>query len=296
MSDKVVQIYSVLSKNRYNRATPNRPDAIKLILQDAVEKGRPVPFIGYWDCAAHQAGKTEHNTCRFLTQITDAVKKVYPPGMQMTFLLALAHSLMNGYDETALGDYQASMKNISKAYGFETLELTPFWDKHGISMGSIQSDVDARPPGWWNQVHDRKEIEERTSRRALIGQVLQTAQRYYVRNQMENRMLAEEFPDHIFSTFSRPGSSTLPDVPTFYFYSTGRGKSQAPWDMNPAQASVNKKIPPEKILIEPAKASKETGQAFADLARKSKAVWYTPAQMVYMWDQFAWDQKTVSLS
>ena len=228
--DKVIQIYNILKKRRYNRDTPYLENDLINRLRNFVNGNKPIKLVGFWGVGSkEEANLADVASCEFLAQLNEDIKKIYAPGIQFTFIFATLHGIHNGISKRVMSSYLSDIKILFKKFGFKFLDLEPLWKKYQISFKKINQILNAKKGNWWSQIENVAQIEKNAKNRnrrlgARIG-----AQKYYIMRDLEKKMLEQEFADSIFHAFSDTKlRNVLPNMPTLYFYAR-KGWSDTPW-------------------------------------------------------------------
>ena len=217
------RIIELLGSKKYSKTTPDNLNKFKQIVGNAINEKKPIKTVLHWGYLGNiDISKKERKSINFLKDLIDEIKKIYPPGLEVTILLSDAHAEMNGFDTGKIKKYYKLIEAVFTENGFAVQYLSVLWKKWGIGKTDIP-----------------KMQEE--SDQTLLDELLPSASRYYhgppeqgVKNyiamrRLENVHLQENFRDVIYFTYSRPEiKPVLPDMPTIYFYSR-KGFAEPPW-------------------------------------------------------------------
>ena len=231
VSDTTTKIFEILTKKRYNRDEPYLEDEIKERISFFIAKKKPIKLIGFWGVGPKSKSNWADVTCcEFLQKHNEEIEQIYPKGIEFTFIFSTPHGIHNGIEKDRINSYTKDIEKLFKKVGFKYIYLDKLWQKYNICFEKIDDILKQKPKGWWSKIENAKLLEENAKNRneKLIPKI--AAQKYYIMRNLEKEMLEKEFKDSIFSTFSGPRlRKVLPDMPTLYFYSWKKRKSNAPW-------------------------------------------------------------------
>lgn len=230
MEDVVSDILAVFKKRRYSRGTPHNAEEMAARLTRSIVRNEPIKLVGFWGVGPKPGpNRADEESCAFLNRLNDDIKKVYAPGIEFTFILAMEHGIYNGYQPEAIQSYTTGIQRLFGLYGFQYIHLSSLWKKYDISFEKIEHRFSAMPDGWWEEIGERHVIERNAANRNMRLPARLAAQRYFIMRQLEKKMFELEFPDHIFHAFSDPTlKDVLPDMPTLYLFSRNKW-SNTPW-------------------------------------------------------------------
>jgi pyoverdine/dityrosine biosynthesis protein Dit1 len=226
------EILEVLKKGKYRKDHPYQEDKIREKIDSYVLFNSPIKFIAYWGVGAkNNPNWADTATCEFLTEMNNDVKKVYPPGIDFNFVIATPYGFFNGIPEKNVSSYINEMKNIFRNFGFNFMELSSLWEKHGINFERIDAAFKEKEqdPGWWEKIENREILECNSKARNHRYTPIISAKKFFIMRQLEKKMQEEEFRNFVFHIFSHSGMrNIMPDIPTLYFFPR-KDWSDAPW-------------------------------------------------------------------
>lgn len=224
------KVYKILTKKRYNRDEPYLKDKLKDRFHYFISHNKPIKLVGFWGVGSKSKPNwADLASCEFLTKLNNEVKKVYPYGIEFTFIFATLHGIHNGIIKESIDSYTKKMEKILKKYGFKFVYLDSLWKKYGISFEKIDAIFGQKEKNWWNKIENHKTIEINAQNRNQRLSPKIAAQKYYIMRDLEKEMFEKEFSDSIFHAFSDSKlRNILPNLPTLYFFSR-KGWSDTPW-------------------------------------------------------------------
>lgn len=230
MNKLVEDIYGVLKRRHYNRGKPFHEKQLKQRVADFVSTHSPIDLVGFWGVGPKaSANWSDKESCDFLQHLNEQVATVYPPAIQFTFVFAEPHGTHNGIPMETMESYISDIKNLFTDYGFHHRHLQPLWDTYGISFEKIESLLQQKTDGWWEQVPNYKDIEHNAKHRNQRMPAIDGAQRYVIMRDLEKEMWEKEYSSAIFHAFSDSTlRGVLPNMPTLYFFAR-QGWSNTPW-------------------------------------------------------------------
>lgn len=208
-------LQAVLQSRRFNRYKPYGLDRVK---EDNIR------FVMYWGAL----GKTEawgrdFDTIRFLCKFRNEIKLKTGKNAGFAVLLADSHAMMNGIGNAQ--EYLWQVSNMLANSGFETVLVSSFWKKYGITAEMINGGKEKV------MVKSQKlmaRLKESASHH-FGGDAEEGWKTYYSMRLAEKGMIEREFADCIFLTYNSPDyREILPELPTLYIYADNRG-SEPPW-------------------------------------------------------------------
>jgi hypothetical protein len=122
------------------------------------------------------------------------------------------------------------MEKIMYEFNFRSIYLESLRKKYEITFKKIDELFEEKKGNWWNIIENHELIEHSAQERNFRLKPQIAAQKYYIMRNIEKEMLEKEFTDYIFHTFSDSRfRNVLPDLPTLYFFSIKKRRSDAPW-------------------------------------------------------------------
>jgi len=225
------KVFEILTKKRYNRDEPYLKNTIQERFHYFISHKKPIKLIGLWGAGPKSKPNwADLASCEFLSELNDEVQQVYSPGIEFTFIFATLHGVHNGVGKETIESYTKAMEKIFERFGFKFVYLDSLWEKYGISFEKIDTIFGQKSKNWWNGIENAQSIENDAKNRNYRLSPEIAAQKYYIMRNLEKEMLEKEFGDSIFHTFSDSKSrNVMPNLPTQYFYSIKRGRSDCPW-------------------------------------------------------------------
>src|SRR5262245_1640484 len=203
------------------------------IISEAVERGKPVPFVLYWGKGPRCRLDEPDATCLdYLAALARRVRGNYPPGAAMTLIFTDTHAELNGHSKQSAAEYFEAVATVARTRDFATCRL-------GELVRAANGMAIQMPPD--------SPLPEDTLRRLAVSAAKwyrgdaapeQAALAYYRMNMVEKRAVEIAFPRSIFVTFNGSEFRCLfPErLPIFYMYSLRRGVSVKPWFLPPVAA------------------------------------------------------------
>lgn len=231
--DLVSAICEILTKRKYNRSRAPLEEGVANCVSQSVNANTPIRLVGFWGAGQKTTrGSADEKSCLFFAKLNEEIKKIYPLGLEFTFIFATKHAEHNGYIGKGVDSYIQSVAEIFDEYSFKYVFLNNLWDKYGISFEKIDSVWTAKASDWWDSVSEKDSIEEKAGHRNKKYDAMTAAQKYYIMRDLEKDMLQTEFKGYIFHAFADPTmKQVLPNMPTLYFWGTEKWRSDAPWFM-----------------------------------------------------------------
>ncbi|MCL5411058.1 MAG: asparagine synthase-related protein [Patescibacteria group bacterium] len=222
LSQKVIEQFNTWS---FKREQPNDEEGIERVVEEAVGKNTPIPFVLYWGKGEkNTAGKQEIDALNMLENINDRIKQAYKPGAEFTLVFTDTHAVLNGYSEGGIQQYYSSVKILATERKINCLcmsEIAPL-DYDKLLIQSRELEINDRVLEILKESSSKH--YKRSSDHALGAKL------YYNQNQIEKSAAAKNFPKHIFMTYSSSAlNDILPELPIFYMYSMEKGTSIKPW-------------------------------------------------------------------
>lgn len=229
--NSALQVYETLRKKKYSRGEPYHKQELRRRLSYFTKNSRPIKLVGFWGVGPKSSSNwADEASCKFLAELDAEVKLNYQPGVAFTFVFSTLHGTHNGIDDGVINAYVDDMKGLFAEFGFRYMALEPLWKKYGISFKKVDQIFSKKAKGWWENIENSGILEEAAKKRNRRLDPRTAAQKYYIMRGLEKEMLEKEFADSIFHTFSDPNFRTvLPEMPTLYFYSWRKGRSDSPW-------------------------------------------------------------------
>jgi hypothetical protein len=230
-AEKVLQGFNTWA---FKREQPDNPPLMREFIAEAIQGGKPVPFVLYWGKGPRCRLDEPDTTCLdYLVALAQRVRGIYSPGAAITLIFTDTHAELNGHSLESTHEYFEAVESDACTRGFATCRL-------GDLVRAAASDANAPAPG-------DDPVPEDTLRRLGVsaakwyrgdGAPEDAAVTYYRMNMVERRAVELAFPRSIFVTFNGSELRCLfPErLPIFYMYSLRRGVSVKPWFLPPVVA------------------------------------------------------------
>lgn len=226
-SDTIIQIFS---RGKYSRDKPSHITKMRKLISDSLSRQVPIPLVGFWGVGSKRTPDVmDRETLNHLQELNQEVKKVYPPGLDMLFILADKHGDMNGVSAHAQNTYLKKIDSLLKKSRFKTVLVSTLWNEFSITDRLILEKLRLKQNGWWKKVPHHIFMEHNAARYNSRNNPQTAAKIYYIMRCLERPILQKIFHGYIFHTFSsRHMAEILPKIPTLHLYSR-KGWSDVPW-------------------------------------------------------------------
>jgi len=227
-------IIAAMTLNKYRRDLPFLEDLLRDNIEKTQKLSKPISCFSFWGASSKRhVDAADHEMLNNLLSYIAGIRRVYAPGIEMTFVLSDEHAKSNGY---ASQDYDFYIKEITEllaTHGFATIRLSELWKTWGMNHELVQRVLDEKPSDWWGEVDIAKQLEAQAAKRCVNEDVVRGAQQYYVMRMLEKPYLENTFADSIYIAFADPQQQSLfPSLATVYLYTTKKGTSRVPWFEN----------------------------------------------------------------
>jgi hypothetical protein len=204
-------------------------------IADAMQFGRPVPFVLYWGKGPRCELAEPDTACLdYLASLGSRVRQVYTPGASFKLIFTDTHANLNGHAPEAIEAYFNAVEQAARERGFDTC-----WLSELVFAAESADAIDVTDEHFPDEMlHKLGACAAKWFRGE--GTVEEGAVRYLQMNMIEKRSVQFALPRSIFVTFN--GSefrSLFPErMPIFYMYSLRRGTSVKPWFLPAPQTPV----------------------------------------------------------
>ncbi len=228
--DLALEVFDVLSEKRLSRELPFRKNDIIRIIENSILEKIPIKLVGFWGVGnKNKSNWADLKCCEFLKKMQQLVEKIYPTGLNFTFVISVEHGIHNGISKDKITSYTKNIELLLEKFSFNFVYLEKYWKKYGITFEKVDKILESKQKDWWNVVENKEKMEKAAEARNFRLRK-KGAQGYFIFRNLEKEFLEKEFRDSIFFTFtSSEWKNVLPDTPTLYLYSLGRKQSEAPW-------------------------------------------------------------------
>ncbi|MDD2487099.1 MAG: hypothetical protein PHS92_01920 [Candidatus Gracilibacteria bacterium] len=227
---KITDIFEALTKKRYNRNEPHLPEKIYECIANNATTDKPIKLIGFWGVGDKKdCNWADMESCEQLEKLNQDIKKIFPPGLEFTFIFSTPHGIYNGIDEENIIGYTKNMEKLFEQFGFKYIYLDNLWEKYNISFDKIETYFKENRFDWGEEkLHSTLDQLASQINKRLSAQ--EASKKYMIMRTLEKNMLETEFESYIFHTYNSPlFESFLPDMPRLHIYSYKKGRSNSPW-------------------------------------------------------------------
>ncbi len=226
-----INIYEIIIKRAYSREIPYLENKIKEKIHHYVLHNEPIKLVWFRGVGNKiKPNWADIETCKHLSKLNKEVQSIYPLGIEFTFVFATNHWIHNGISTENISSYFDEMEKIMYEFNFRSIYLESLRKKYEITFKKIDELFEEKKGNWWNIIENHELIEHSAQERNFRLKPQIAAQKYYIMRNIEKEMLEKEFTDYIFHTFSDSRfRNVLPDLPTLYFFSIKKRRSDAPW-------------------------------------------------------------------
>ncbi len=227
------EILGSLGSWKYKRAQPSDPEAIRSLVQTALTRGAPIPFLSYWGCGVRDAASDlDRAALDRLAEYVKGARRVPQAAPTMTLIFTDTHARNNRIPDERARRYFAGVREHAHALGMTTVLLSDLWRELGITEALVEETLrDAAFEAEWAAHPLRERLVEQGSRHVEQGgDPADAAKRYYAICSHEGRALAARYPGAIFATYNHPDFDCVsPRLPKVYLSSFKEGTSVKPW-------------------------------------------------------------------
>lgn len=212
---------------KYRRAHPSKIKKMKSIIKECAENNVPISIIGYWGIGDKaKPDKNEYAALVFLDEVKNNVRKIYGPGIKITFIISDLHAKNNLIPDEKIKSYTEEIEKILTNSGFSTIRLSELYKKYNLSLKKINCCGKI----WWLFFPLKNILVKQAARVSLREDKNFCARQYALMRIKESKIIEKEYKNYIFMTYSSPLFKSLhPRLPTLYLYSIKKGCSEAPW-------------------------------------------------------------------
>lgn len=210
----------------FKREKPDNPDLMLGIIQEALTKGAPVPFVVYWGKGPRPFfGTPELNCLDYMNSMMERIRQVYPAGVDVTLIFTDTHAALNGHKPETITSYFGELTTNAAARGFKTRLLSDLIAEIDLPLQADAAQA-VVPSYLMTTLRDCAAKWFRGE-----GTVEEGATRYYQANMIERKVVELIYPRCIFVSFN---GSEMRDIfpehlPVFYMFSIRHGISDKPW-------------------------------------------------------------------
>lgn len=225
-ADEILKAFNTWS---FKREQPDDRDKLLTVVRRAVAAERPVRFALYWGKGPrHRPADPEFTCLDFLSSMTRRIGEVYGPGAAFMLVFTDTHAALNGHQPTQFDAYFDAVARRAEAHGFSSVRLSTLVDRHD-PHGAWRPAVAPRHEPLFHSL-----INSAAKWYDGAGGAEGGAEKYFLLNMQERRVMDAAFPNDIFVTFNGRNLRGLfpSDMPIFYMYSVRRGIAVKPWFMD----------------------------------------------------------------
>lgn len=239
LSEQVFQSFNTWA---FKRQQPTEPAALLRFIEWSVARNEPIQFVLYWGKGPRSTvAEPEFSCLRFLGQMGERIRVVYPPGAIFTLIATDTHAAHNGHSHNHIANYFSDVTEAASEFGCSLCYLSATVDAQRHRISTHVSTPSA----------DFLDLLEPCAEKWYRGEGASSegAVRYYEMNMLEKQAVELSFPHAIFITFNNADFRELfPDnLPVFYMYSLRKGSSVKPWFVNSDLISALQTEPSETV-------------------------------------------------
>jgi acyl-CoA synthetase (AMP-forming)/AMP-acid ligase II len=227
------EILGSLNSWRYKRAQPSDVQQIREIIQTALTRGNPIPFVSYWGCGSRDhVADLDRMALDRLSEYVDGARRLPQAAPTTTLVFTDTHARNNRIPHDRMHRYFEGVRKHADGLGMKTVLMSELWADAGLTPERIADT--ARQPDFeadWaaHPLRDRL-IAQAGKHVEQGGDPAIAAMRYYATCSHESRALGERFAGGIFATYNHPDFDCVsPQLPKVYLSSYKEGTSVKPW-------------------------------------------------------------------
>jgi len=227
-------IIDKINDSNIRREYPFLEDKLREVVDKNLVKKTPIKFFGFWGVGSkNNIDKHDIKTIEHLHRYVKNLQKIYPYGIEVTFILADMHGQNNGYPKQVIDFYLQAISMKLDQVGFKYVRLSSLWAKWGIDIDQIKLILKDKKRGWWESISIYRELEKKSENNFVGIDKKLGAQRYYVLRKLEKFYLEKEYFDSIFFVYGDSINQQIyPTVPTLYLFTEKKYFSSCPWFFN----------------------------------------------------------------
>ena len=227
------EVLASLNSWRFKRAQSGELGAVREIVQHALVRGRPMPFLSYWGCGPRDglADVDEAALQRLHDYLQGALRLPAAPP-RLTLILTDVHAHNNGIPADRMERYFAAIGERAHELGMVTVRLGELWREAGLRMDEVRAALDhPEARDRWAAEPLRPQLIRQAERHVAPGLDAEEAARFYLHAcRCEGLAIAARYPGHVFLTYNPPKMDLLsPPLPKLYLSSFKEGTSVKPW-------------------------------------------------------------------
>jgi len=215
----------------FRRDYPFFEDKLYENISSALKENKPLEFVGFWGASDKtKAQEEDMKTIKHFVKFLEKILSVFDGKINVTWILADEHAIVNGYRSDSYSKYLSEIKKILEKNNFKTIYLHELWKKWKINHKVIEATAKEKSSEWWNEINIAKQLEEQSKERYKKGDYISGAKEYYIMRKLEKRHMENNFSGYIFFAYSDGRMQSIyPQLPTLYLYTEDEGVSDAPW-------------------------------------------------------------------
>ncbi|HEY2511212.1 MAG TPA: class I adenylate-forming enzyme family protein [Polyangiaceae bacterium] len=227
------EILGSLNSWKYKRAQPSDMDRLREIVQHALVRGTPIPFLSYWGCGVRDnLSDLDRMALERLHEYAQGVKRLPQISSVTTLIFTDTHARNNRIPEERMNRYFEAIRGHAEGLGMRTVLMSELWADAGLTVSKIQeaakhADFEAA----WSAHPLRDRLIDQAGKHVEEGgDPAHAAKHYLATCSQESRALAERFAGGIFATYNHPDFDCVsPLLPKVYLSSFKEGTSVKPW-------------------------------------------------------------------
>ena len=228
------QVFQSFNTWAFKRQQPTEPAKLLLFIEGAVLRSEPIQFVLYWGKGPRSTvAEPEYDCLRYLCQMGERIRAVYPPGACFTLIATDTHATHNVHPGDAITSYFLDVTEAASEFGYSLCYLSATVNAQRSRISGRASIPSADVLGKLEPCAEKWYKGEGTSSYGAV--------RYHEMNMLEKQAVELEFPRAIFITFNSSDFRELfpEQLPVFYMYSLRKGSSVKPWFVNIDQLSAS---------------------------------------------------------
>jgi L-tyrosine isonitrile synthase len=227
------EILASLNSWRYKRAQPSDAQQIREIIQTALTRGTPIPFLSYWGCGVRdRIADLDRMALDRLSEYVDGARRLPQAAPTTTIIFTDTHARNNRIPGDRMHGYFEGVRSYADALGMKTVLMSELWADAGLTAERIAHTA-GRPDfeAEWSAHPLRDRLIAQAGKHVEQGaDPAVAAMHYYATCSHESRALAERFAGGIFATYNHPDFDCVsPQLPKVYLSSYKDGTSVKPW-------------------------------------------------------------------
>lgn len=231
---KINTILKYFMNQNIFRYAPKLKTEIVLKLRNHIILNQPLKFLIYWGVGTkNKVDEIDVSAIEFQQEWMDEFTRILELDYEVDYIISDTHANVNSIPTKVQSPYIKSIEAILQSYKYSTIKSSHLLKKYDMDMVELINNYNIdnilNNQSYCSMI---KGLKQQSKNHSYVGDDTSYV-KYFKVNLIENAMICNEYPHHIFITYKSPQEKMfLPSLPKIYTYVNSKKQVKRPWFSN----------------------------------------------------------------